>query len=94
MNKPHIHSALIKAWADGAIIEVQHDYSGAWDYVGANPYWHTERTYRIRPEPDFYGYSAVASAELRCLDSVRHNSHNIRYTFDGGTGKLKAVDLI
>lgn len=45
---PHKHAELIKAWADGAIIEYW-DFKGRWVEV-VNPCWEMEM-YRIKPEP-------------------------------------------
>jgi hypothetical protein len=48
MNPPHKHAALIKAWADGAEIELYFDKK----WIPANhPAWAETSTYRIKPEP-------------------------------------------
>ncbi len=47
--KPHKHAELIKAWADGAEIEVYQPAFGRWEK--AEPAWHTSFEYRIKPEP-------------------------------------------
>ena len=49
MKTPHKHAELIKAWADGADIQVlQHDT--VWlDCI--DPYWADHVQYRIKPEP-------------------------------------------
>lgn len=49
MMKPHKHAELIKAWADGAEIEVLcgKDY---WE-VRQHPNWHPDDEFRIKPEP-------------------------------------------
>ena len=47
-RKPHKHAALIKAWADGAIIQFKGIY-GVWaDTDGNRPTW-TADEYRIKP---------------------------------------------
>lgn len=52
MKTPHKHAELIKAWADGAKIEMR-AVSGKW--VGYEdrdcPTWHELYEYRIKPEP-------------------------------------------
>ncbi len=52
MNKtPHVHAALIKAWADGA--DIQFYRGGAWVDVqpaGRPPVWDVFTKYRIKPE--------------------------------------------
>lgn len=48
MKKPHKHADLIKAWADGAIIEaLQHD--GSWS-VCNYPDWSESVTFRVVKE--------------------------------------------
>ena len=46
MNQSRIHTKLIKAWADGAEIQVNH-YSKWIDIQ--NPSWYTTAEYRIKP---------------------------------------------
>jgi len=37
---PHKHAALIKAWAEGAIIEFKNQYTGTWELTSRNhPSW-------------------------------------------------------
>ena len=45
--KAHKHSKLIKAWADGQIIEAQ-AADGRWTHI-AHPSWDEKMKYRIRP---------------------------------------------
>ena len=45
-TKPHVHAELIKAWADGAKIQVK-DLEGKWTDV--DPMWHEDSKYRIKP---------------------------------------------
>ena len=45
--KAHKHSKLIKAWADGAIIEAQ-AVDGRWTHI-AHPSWDDTMKYRIKP---------------------------------------------
>lgn len=47
MNKPHKHAEVIKAWADGAEIELMHP-DGAWTDSGI-PTWSIWNVYRIKP---------------------------------------------
>ena len=46
MNKPHKHAAVIKAWADGAQIQVLKT-NGQWQDL-QNPLWNAEE-YRVKP---------------------------------------------
>ena len=45
--KAHKHSKLIKAWADGAVIEAQ-VIDGKWTHI-PHPSWDENQKYRIRP---------------------------------------------
>lgn len=59
MNKPHKHAELIKAWADGAEIEVYNPIGDCW-YYATVPLWDERNQYRIKPEPKkvvFYLYT-------------------------------------
>lgn len=52
-NKRRKHAALIKAWADGAIIQCLDLKTKEWFDVGGNfPTWSDECEYRIKPESD------------------------------------------
>jgi hypothetical protein len=47
IGTPHVHAELIKAWADGAKIEVfDLDGDGTWTTADA-PRWRKDREYRI-----------------------------------------------
>ena len=50
MNKPHKHAALIKAWADGAVIE-HYRVGFGWEECSYNtPCWSPDTNYRIKPK--------------------------------------------
>ena len=48
--KPHPHAELIKAWAEGAIIQSRSEFGGWVDEVNSNPTWDPSVEYRIKPE--------------------------------------------
>lgn len=50
MNKPHVHAEVIKAWADGAEIEVRLNSNRGWVKCG-RPIWEDEYEYRVKPKP-------------------------------------------
>lgn len=52
-GKPHVHAALIKAWADGAKIQVY--WRGEWVDI-TDPVWPHDSKYRIKPEPVYTAY--------------------------------------
>lgn len=87
MKTPRKCAALIKAWADGAEIEVL--YRGIWQAV-ENPQW-DKCYYRIKPEPkpDVVDCRCVARRD----DDGIHLAH-IKLIWDGETGELKAAEVI
>ena len=60
---PHKHAAVIKAWADGHVVQLKM-FSGEWTDLdmaggdsGRTPLFETQWEYRIKPEPsDFEKY--------------------------------------
>lgn len=95
MKTPHKHAALIKAWADGAEIEVSMDGSHWSDCRGA-PAFNVNFKYRIKPEPkpdlNFY-YHIDSETHLPTFPMVPYYL-NLKLTFDGETGKLKSAEVI
>jgi hypothetical protein len=96
----HKHAELIKAWADGAIIQYK-DIKGLWiDMDWIMPNWDScECEFRIKPEPkpdvvkSFYAnlnYHFQGMHISARLDEV----HNLKLTFDGETGKLKSAEVL
>ena len=86
----HKHADLIHAWADGAEIQVLNN--GRWIDI-YYPSWSEYAEYRIKPQPkpDYVLYDNVS---LETELSMYGNHNNVRYTFDGETNKLKAVEMI
>lgn len=46
----HIHCDLIKAWADGAHIQIFSTVKKVWEDINTTPHWYAECQYRIKPE--------------------------------------------
>jgi len=102
MNTPHIHSELIKAWADGA--QIQYKYingSDSWD-DDDNPCWHDPRfEFRIKPKPKLvFKYFVLESNPLlglrftQCeITDCTPNAQYIKATFDYETSKLLALEI-
>ena len=101
MNKPRKHAELIKAWADGAVIErlwTDHHLKDQTWLIDHDPDWSEFEEYRIRtePKPDFHGF-------LLNIDGSRWMEYReqqvgkdflpikpqIMLTWDGETGELK-----
>lgn len=54
MGKPHKYAEVIKAWADGADVEYRYEEGAKWRPCKANPSWHAETQFRIKPPPIRY----------------------------------------
>ena len=48
--KPHKHAELIKAWADGAEIQIFNPDNMEWEDLQCTPVWNDQMKYRIKPE--------------------------------------------
>lgn len=103
MRKKHPHAELIKAWADGAEIQVERE--DEWEDI-ANPSWTKCANYRIKPEPK------TDIVRFGCFDDGVHDrdiwvrmyrvkqenlfdsTMQLKLTFDGETGKIKSAELL
>ena len=109
-NKPHIHAELIKAWADGAIIEraVYGALSGEllrWEEQ-KHPYWVEDATYRVKPEPKEdivmyypvspeFGYLDLKDLSNWLTDFSDVPTYIIKTTFDGeNPSVLKSIERV
>lgn len=101
MKTPHKHAELIKAWADGANIEVL-DMGEWYPYPeNATPSWRKDAEYRIKPEPkpDYVYFATFDTVEgQKVLDSNitswKSKMDSLKLTFDGETGKLKSAEVL
>jgi hypothetical protein len=98
---PHIHSEVIKAWASGEIVQFKTDIGRPWYDLTQNdtPGFHKEYEYRIKPEPKedsvYYMYARKGVDECYSyLMITQDHMDNLKLTFDGETGKLKAAEVI
>lgn len=98
MKTPHIHAAVIKAWADGA--PIQHStFEGGWTDV-KNPCWNPLVKYRVKPEPKtdiikYFHTNLMQDGDKVYVTPQFYSTHsNIKVVFDGETRELKSVELI
>ena len=89
----HKHAELIKAWADGAEIQVRcgkHDWE---DLTTKYPDWYHNYEYRIKsePKPNVEQYLIASQYDI-CDTSWREA--NLKLTWDGETGDLKDAEVI
>ena len=94
----HKHAELIKAWADGAVI--QHKCHLGWiDVAQNNPHWLPNTEYRIKPEPkpDIVKHFFIEShfwAGVRLSEASQLDAPVLSIAFDGETGKLKSAEVL
>lgn len=96
MKTPRVHAELIKAWADGAEIEV-YSLDREWvSLTGYVPSWNKYSKYRIKPEPkpDAIRYADVTGLTMHLYSNVKDGASNLKLTFDGETGKLKSAEVL
>jgi hypothetical protein len=97
-KKPRKYAELIKAWADGAEIQVRPSSFGNWADC-ENPYWADHYEYRIKPQPK---PDKVEFAFVKHCDSTSTfywyisgcDNRNLKFIFDGETGKLKSAEVL
>ncbi len=100
---PHKHADLIKAWADGAIIQYWRNPYGWEDCAKNYPAWDEGAEYRIKPEPK-PDVVMTRTIELSHLPAGELSNgmiavgcwgrDNVKFVFDGETHKLKSVELL
>ena len=100
--KPHKHAELIKAWADGAEIQIMNHSSKGFESLGwmdmKNPDWSLEyMEYRIKsePKPDVVRYLKYDDeGYLLHKQDVPFLEANAKFIWDGETRKLKSAEVL
>ena len=96
MNTPHKHAEVIKAWADGAAIELKHNTNG-WQKCNT-PNWCDDYEYRVKPEPKpdvVEKYKAEARQKYGSVRIAEHwEKDNLKLTFSGETGQLIKAEVV
>ena len=90
--RKHKHAELIKAWADGAEIEIKGIVSDDW-YLDKNPAWHIWDIYRIKPEPKPDVVMEYLVDDMGTI-LLTHKNPKLKLTFDGETGELKSAEVL
>jgi hypothetical protein len=105
MKKPHKHAELIKAWADGAEIQVFLSSENVW-IDDNHPDWYFNSQYRIKPQPKIvkaymhYGHIEylIEKSDFKgqlvnqCLFSTNNDMlKHLEFTFTDG--KLTNVEM-
>lgn len=97
-NAPHVHSELIKAWADGAEIEYLVETTGIWKTMSNNMGWYNSVDYRLKPtKPKDKHMDALIVLSPRAgpmLYAAAPDEANCSLVFDGESNKLIKVNLL
>ena len=97
MKTPHIHSEIIKAWADGAEIEYLSHIAEDW-WPTDNPEWNKRVEYRVKPvpQPNVVRWLMVTkeSGYPEYFKAGSGSRANLKLTFDGETGDIKSIGLL
>ena len=97
----HKHAELIKAWADGAIIQFYAKERDKWlDCL--SPSWVIEVNYRIKPEPrpdivkyiGCFNFGNTFGDSAEDYHSIRFWDNKIKLTFNGETGNLINAEIL
>lgn len=97
MGTPHVHAEWIKAAADGHQVQ-RFALSEFWYDVTLsqliNEGYKDSDKFRIKPEPkpDVVQHFDINPNSLRFIGGM--DGANLRLTFDGETGKLKAAEVL
>ena len=100
--KPHKHAELIKAWADGAEIQLKGRNN---EWIDIFPDWQDECEYRIKPEskPDIEEELTVyrnmawqfgEPPDRWNYPKVYTPIGNLKLIWDGITGELKSAEVL
>ena len=99
MNKKHKHCELIKAWADGAIIQYKYKKNDNDWFDDDDPeWWRDDFEFRIKPEPKpelvktMHIWFDMDFSEVMIADNT--DVPNLKLTFDGETGELKSAEVL
>jgi hypothetical protein len=99
MNKPHKHAEVIKAWADGAMVQLRTDAGMEWTDI-KDPSFCEDYQYRIKPEstPDysFYAYYDERNAGYLAATPNKDSTwqFQMKIIIDGETHEPKSVELV
>lgn len=97
MKTPHKHAALIKAWADGAEIEFRF-IGEEWAPLNRQ-FWDAGENAECRakpePKPDTVSFAWASKHGIGIKNQTPWGGiNNVKLTFDGETGKLKAAEVL
>jgi len=87
----HPHAELIKAWAEGALVETFSKRYKRW-VVAAKPTWDANTQYRVKPRFTFVERRIVIDPYMGIINAKMDNP-NVRFCFDSD-GTLLSVEKL
>lgn len=91
---PRVHAELIKAWADGAEIEVFDFTNTVWIPV-PSPAWSPNSKYRIKPQNVVrYGAWFPKQQKLYCYNERKRSTDTVKITLNPDQTKIIAIELL
>lgn len=99
--KPHRHAELIKAWADGAEIQIKMfpNEQGDWEWEDVlAPLWYPNNEYRIKPEEvkltRITGVIKLVPGYCKFAPPEPDEQPNIELIFDESTNQLLEANVL
>ncbi len=93
---PHKHAKVIKAWADGATIQIKHHESGGWVDT-ESPQW-GDLLYRVKPEVVYPVTQMNIEQITKAYNDTKHTNglvgvanQAIKHAIDNGQVYIKGV---
>jgi len=100
MKNKRPHSKLIKAWANGALIQFKTEARGWEDCWNNDPSWDEYQEYRIKPDTlqaddtiTMYAWANLHDLEID-LTPNQNSLDNLRLVFDRQHGRLLKAEVI
>jgi len=90
----HKHADFIHKWADGAELQRYDAIMCRWA-DDKNPKWLEDTKFRIKPEPKPDVVVQFHAVDYRVYSAMYFDlTPNLKLTFDGETGELKAAEVM
>ncbi len=93
----HKHYDCIVAWAEGKTIQFRCAPDSPWLDCPRQPKWALDHEYRVKPDPKpdthVTAHIVMGNVSVDWGDNALLKK-NVKFTFDGETGKLKSIEII
>ena len=96
----HLHAEFIKLWLDGVEVEREIGDGLWWEVLEIGEFDVNGAKFRVKPEPkpDVVAYACLdyeyGQIGAYLYTSAPYPNNTLKITFDGGTGKLIAAEVL